>query len=166
MSKNSLDEVSRGLALTQDAAYKALNLTEDVLGAQDDIEEEIEPTVNNGTICGLDSETSQQIRDAHDELKTYVKELGSMLEETLGGFSNDIRTLISITEDIDSQLETAEILFWVLVSVSILLIGLVLAMMVGVVFAWREKSNGFTKCIQYAVVWPLFILLLVSICLK
>ena len=76
----------------------------------------------NGEICGLDSETSNQIRLAYDEFTTNVDELTDMLDGTLEGFSDDLRSLISLTQNIDDSLDTADIFFYILIAISVVII--------------------------------------------
>lgn len=164
--KNSLDEVRGGLGLVQVAAYKAIELTDNVLMEGEEIDQEMDPTrevatANGGEICGLDSETSQQIRELYDGLSQGVDDLKEMLSGSLDTFGNDLRNLVTLTENIDKQLDSADIIFYVLVVISAVLIGLILCMLAGVFFAWKGLSNCFTRCIQYAIIWPLFVLLLV-----
>mmetsp|Transcript_32560 Transcript_32560/g.60154 ORF Transcript_32560/g.60154 Transcript_32560/m.60154 type:complete len:363 (+) Transcript_32560:105-1193(+) len=163
--KNSIDEVRLGIDLVQTAALKTIALTENVLMAEDDIEQEMKPTrevvQSSGQICGLDTELSTQVRNAYDAFTTNVDSLRSMLDDSLESFGNDLRSLMVLTEKIDSGLDSADIFFYILISISIIIIGLILAMLAGAFFAWKGVSNCFTKYIQYAIIWPLFIFFLV-----
>jgi len=163
--KSSIDEVRNGLELVQNAAYKGINLTEDILKQQDNMEEDLQPSqevvANNGQICGLDSELSTQIRTVYNALITNVDELEKMIDGSLASFGDDLRSLVSLTEDIDNSLYTADIFLYILLAISIIIIVLIIAMLGGVFAAWKGISNCFTKCIQYALIWPLFVFFLV-----
>jgi hypothetical protein len=84
-----------------------------------------------------------------------------MLNGTLQGFTNDLQSLISLTQSIDDSLDSADIIFYVLVSISIILIGIIVAMLTGAFFAYKKWENFFTKCIKNALLWPAFIFFLV-----
>ncbi|KAL9178595.1 hypothetical protein ACHAXT_001933 [Thalassiosira profunda] len=164
--RDSLDEVRVGIDLVQRAAYKTIELTEEVLQAEDDLTEADASArevaeANEGSICGIDTETSEQIRKLYDTFAVNVDELTSMIEGTLADFRSDLISLVELTEDVDSSLDSADIIFYILIPVSVIIIVLVLAMLAGVVFASLGKSNCFTKCMQYAVIWPMFVFFLV-----
>ena len=142
-----------GIDLVQRAAYKTIELTEEVLQAEDDLTEADAPArevaeANDGAICGIDTETSEQIRQLYDTFAVNVDELTSMIEGTLADFRSDLISLVELTEDVDSSLDSADIIFYILIPVSVIIIVLVLAMLAGVVFASLGKSNCFTKCMQ------------------
>ena len=163
--KNSIDEVRFGLGLVQVAALKGITLTDDLLKDKDEINEELEPTQQTvdekGQICGLDTEVSTQIRSVYDEFVISVEELTNMLDGTLEDFSSDLRSLISLTESIDDSLDSADIVFYVLIAVSIVLICIIMAMIASVILVWRGYDNCFTRCIKNLAIWPLFVFFLV-----
>lgn len=140
-------------------------MTDDLLNDADEINEELEPTQQTvdekGEICGLDTEVSTQIRNVYDEFVTSVDELTNMLDGTLDDFSSDLRRLISLTQSIDDSLDSADIVFYVLIAVSIVLICIILAMIASVILVWRGYGNCFTRCIRNAFIWPLFVFFLV-----
>ena len=163
--KNSIDDVRVGIGLVQDAAVKGIDLTENLLLDKEEIVEEVDTTEevkdeNEGEICGLDSETSNQIRLAYDEFTTNVEELTDMLDGTLEGFSDDLRSLISLTQNIDDSLDTADIFFYILISISVVIICIVAAMLAAVFFAVKGWENTFTRIIKGALLWPFFIFFL------
>jgi len=165
--QSSLNSVKEGIDLTQVAAYKAIDLTNNVLKASDDVEQgieegqEVEEEAEAGQICGLDGEVAIQIQSAYSELETNVDQFKRMIEGNLQGFEKDLRSLVSLTESIDNSLDSANIVFAILIAISCVMIGLILVMLVGVVFSIYGVSNCLTCCIRNAVVWPLFTLLLV-----
>lgn len=137
----------------QDAANKAIKLTDDVLQAGEDIDDEMQPTreveeQNGNQICGLDSDFSITVQETYDNLSAGVDDLKGMLAGTLDSFGDDLRSLVSLTEDIENQLNSADIFFYILIAISVIIIGLVIAMLVGVLFAWKGISNCFTKLLQ------------------
>ncbi|KAL7531419.1 hypothetical protein ACHAXR_004030 [Thalassiosira sp. AJA248-18] len=158
--KNSLDEV-------QAAANKAIDLTENVLQAGEDVEKDLEPSREvaasneDKQICRLDSDLSSQIRNAYDALSSNVDEMKNMLDGSLEDFGHDLRSLVNLTEDVNESLDQADIFFYILIAISVIIIGIIVAMLVGAFFAWKGVFNCFTKCIQYTVIWPLFIFFLV-----
>lgn len=163
--KDSLDEVRQGIEFVQDAANKAISLTEDVLQAGDDMDSEMEPSrevsiTNDGQICGLDTEASNKIREVYDALNANVVQLQDMLSGSLEDFGHDLRMLVKLTEDINDSLDSADAFFYCLIAISVIIIVLIVAMLVGVFFASKGISNCFTKLIQYTIIWPLFVFFL------
>mmetsp|Transcript_10148 Transcript_10148/g.21980 ORF Transcript_10148/g.21980 Transcript_10148/m.21980 type:complete len:571 (+) Transcript_10148:153-1865(+) len=161
--KNSIDEVRNGIDLVQSAAYKSIKLTDDVIQSQSNLEQEMEPTeeVVADQICGLDEEKTEQLRSLYDAFVTKFDQLSAAIDGSLMDFNHDLRSLVALTEEIDSGLDAADAFFYVLIALSIIIIGLIVAMLVGVFFAWKDISNCFTKCIQYAIIWPLFVFFLI-----
>ena len=162
----SIDEVRNGIDLVQDAAYKGIRLTDDVIVQGTRLENERQPSQEatdsrGGEICGLDSEVSTQIRTMYTGLTSNIDQVTSTLDGQLGSFGNDLRSLVSLTEDINNSLDTADVFLFILVAISCIIIGLIIAMLVGVFFAWKGVSNCLTRCIQYAIIWPLFIFFLI-----
>jgi len=145
---------------------KGIELTENLLLDKEEIVEEVDTTEEvkdeseSGEICGLDSETSNQIRLAYDEFTTNVDELTDMLDGTLEGFSDDLRSLISLTQNIDDSLDTADIFFYILITISVVIICIVAAMLAAVFFAIKGWENTFTRIIKGALLWPFFIFFL------
>jgi hypothetical protein len=114
-----------------------------------------------GVVCGADSQTSAQIKEIYDQLVTQVDELKVLIEDNLANFGDDLRQLIKITEDVDSSLDSADIFFYILIAISCCIIGIILAMLVGVFFSAKGVSNCFTRCITNVILWPTFTFLLV-----
>lgn len=144
----------------QDAANKAIALTEDVLQAGDEMESDMEPSrevsiENGGQICGLDTEVSNKIREGYDALNANVDQLKDMLSGSLEDFGHDLRMLVKLTEDVNNSLDSADIFFYCLIAISVIIISLIVAMLVGVFFACKGISNCFTKLIQVSCMFPL-----------
>ena len=55
--------------------------------------------------------------------------------------SDDLQTVIDITEDIRNSLTVADVVFWILIIVSIVIISFIVIMLGSVVFAMRGVSN-------------------------
>ena len=164
--QSSLNSVKEGIDLTQEAAFKAIYLTNNVLKASDDVEQGIEEGQEvekeaGGQICGLDGEAAIQIQSAYSELETNVDQFKRMVEDDLSSFEKDLRSLVSLTESIDDSLDSANIVFVILIAISMAMIGLILAQLVGVLLSIFGISNWLTCCIRNAVIWPLFTILLV-----
>jgi len=160
--RHAIHDVHQGIDMAQEIGEKAMLLAENVTAAADDVEEQIQPQENEGEqICGLDSELTTQIRSLYNELNANVDQLKATLEENVGSISSDIQDVMNTLEDVEKYLEWSDIFFTVLIIITVVIITLIVAMLVGVVFAWQGVSNSFTKCIQYALIWPLFIFSLV-----
>lgn len=136
-------------------------MTESVFESQGEIEQPPGLETSDDRICTLDEEVSVKIIEVYEGLTYSVKELRAMLGDSLGNLNSDLNRLLILTEDIDNSLEAANIFFAILIAISAVLLALVIAMIVGVFFAWKGLSNCFTKCIQYVLIWPLFILVLI-----
>ena len=112
-------------------------------------------------VCGATAdEISTQIRAIWDGLVTGVQELRVLIDENLSTVSEDLQTVIDMTEDVKNSVSAAEVVFVVLVIVSVFIIAVICLMLGGVAFSVAGISNGFTKCITAALIWPIFTLLL------
>jgi len=163
----SINEVREGIELVQVAANKGIILADSVLKAGGDMEEGIQESPEeegvdqSEIICGLGTDVSDQIKIAYDELSVNVVQLKKMLNDSLGGLSEDLRSLISLTDNITKTLDKADGLLNTLVAISIFIYVIIVTMLVGVFFACKGVSNCVTKCIQYSIIWPLFVFMLV-----
>jgi len=163
--KNSIDSMTRGIDLVQDLAYRTINVTENVVIGEKDLQNEMDPFIeaeNAGNpVCGATAdEISTQIRAIWDGLVTGVQELRVLIDENLSTVSEDLQTVIDMTEDVKNSVSAAEVVFVVLVIVSVFIIAVICLMLGGVAFSVAGISNGFTKCITAALIWPIFTLLL------
>jgi hypothetical protein len=151
------------LQLIQKVAHDAINVTDSVILAEQQLEAEIQPQVDSGeSLCRIDNdEISSQIRQAWSSLASGVSDLKGLVEDHLLTVSDDLRKLIEITEEVESQLDVANIVFYILLIISIFIICFIALMLVGVLFAAAGISNGFTCCITNAVIWPVFTVLLI-----
>ena len=153
------------MQLIQDVAYGAINVTDNLILSENQINAELDPFTANTTnepICRVtDNELSSQIRDVWSNLVTSVSEMRTLIDDNLGMVSEDLETLIQITEDVKNQLTVADIVFWILIIVSIFIICLIAIMIGSTVLAAAGISNLCTKCITAAVIWPIFTLLLI-----
>eukprot|EP00581_Thalassiosira_minuscula_P014757 CAMPEP_0183720662 /NCGR_PEP_ID=MMETSP0737-20130205/13202_1 /TAXON_ID=385413 /ORGANISM="Thalassiosira miniscula, Strain CCMP1093" /LENGTH=593 /DNA_ID=CAMNT_0025950555 /DNA_START=49 /DNA_END=1830 /DNA_ORIENTATION=- len=160
----SLNEIQNGIDLVQEVAYKTIKLSDEVIQSRSDIEKEMDPTreivESSEEICGLTAETTQLIRTAYLEFQEHFAKLTTMLDNSLENFNDDLKDLVALTEQIEYGLNSAEIFHIILILITVVIIVLIVAMQAGAFFAWKGNSNCFTRCIQYAIIWPLFVFFL------
>jgi hypothetical protein len=135
------------LQLIQDVAYGAINVTDSVILADADLQNEMNPFIaaeNAGEpICGItNDEISNQIRDTWALLVSSVQELKGLVADNLDTVSEDIQTVIDITEDVKNKITVADVVFWILVIVSIFIVCFIATMLGAVVLAMAGISNG------------------------
>ena len=160
--KNSFDDIQDGIDMVQSVGKKTMQLTANVTKAANDVEEQSHPQdIGEEPICSLDSEVSTQIRTIYNELVANIDQLRSTLDERLLSIDGDVLYVLGLMDDIEHALYFADIFFYVLVAITVVIITLIVAMLGGAFFAWKGISNSFTKCIQYALIWPLFIFFMV-----
>lgn len=143
-----------------------MNVTNNVVVGEKNLQDEVDPFIeaeNAGNpICGTTAdELSSQIREIWDGLVTGTQELTVLIDENLATVSEDLQTVIDMTEEVKNSVSAAEAVFVVLVIVSVFIIAVICLMLGGVAFSVAGISNAFTKCITAAVIWPIFTLLLV-----
>ena len=165
LSHSSLDEVRAGIILVQDTATTAIEVTDNVFKAQEDIATgmNLEGTgVESGqSICGATTAVSDQIQIIYNDLQAQVDELTSMVQGTLASFGTDLEELIALTEEMESSLDSANIFFYILIAISVIIVSLIVVMITGVFFSAKGHSNCFTRFITNAVLWPVFIFFLI-----
>ena len=154
--RNAINEVQYGIDMVQDIGTKAMNFAENVTAAAEDVEDQFQPDDSQEPICGLDSELSTRIRSLYNELTANVDQLKATLDENVGSISKDVQNVLNALEEVENYLVWSDVFFNVLVAITVVIITLIVLMMTGVLFAWKGISNAFTKCIQYALIWPLF----------
>ena len=154
--RNAINEVQYGIDLVQDIGTKAMNFAENVTAAAEDVEDQFQPDDSQEPICGLDSELSTRIRSLYNELTANVDQLKATLDENVGSISKDVQNVLNALEEVENYLVWSDVFFNVLIAITVVIITLIVLMMAGVLFAWKGISNSLTKCIQYALIWPLF----------
>lgn len=159
--RNAINEVQYGIDLVQDIGTKAMNLAENVTAAAEDVEDQVQPDDSEEPICGLDSELSTTIRSLYNELTANIDQLKATLDENVGSISKDVQNVLNALEEVENYLVWSDVFFNVLIAITVVIITLIVLMMTGVLFAWKGISNALTKCIQYALIWPLFIFSLI-----
>jgi hypothetical protein len=100
------------LQLIQETAYKAINVTDSIIQAKDDIDVEVQPSIDleaaGQPVCRVtNEEVSSQIREAWALLVANIQNLKTLVEQNLGKFSDDLRRLIQLTEEIEDSLTSA-----------------------------------------------------------
>lgn len=94
-------------------------------------------------ICRItNDEISNQIRDIWALLVSSVQELKGLVADNLDMVSEDIQKVIDITEDVKNKITVADVVFWILVIVSIFIVCFIATMLGTVVLAMAGISNG------------------------
>ena len=161
--KESLNSVHGGLELIQQTSYKAINITETVIDDKDRLVQGFSETEEDlgGTFCHGNDQIATTINDYVDEFSSQIQELSKMVNDNLSSFSNDLREVISITEDVDDGLDNADIIFYVALSISIIVLLLIVSMLVVTYFSAKNVTNCCTRVTTNAIIWPVFIFFLV-----
>jgi hypothetical protein len=136
------------------------------MSAETDFSSEIDPLAASEAagepFCRItNSEVSTQIRETWSLLVTSIQDIKTLIADNLDTVSEDLQLVVDITEDIKNSLTAADIVFWILIVISIFIICFIVVMIGSVLLATAGISNFCTKCITAAVIWPIFILLLV-----
>ena len=161
--RESLNSVHGGLELIQQTSYKAINITETVIDDKDRLVQGFSETQEDlgGTFCNGNDQIATTINDYVDEFSSQIQELSKMVNDNLSSFSNDLREVISITEDVDDGLDNADIIFYVALSISIIVLLLIVSMLVVTYFSAKNVTNCCTRVTTNAIIWPVFIFFLV-----
>ncbi len=142
-----------------------INLTDTLLADQETLEQGLNDTrssvVHRQEICHSTDPLAAQINKFADDLTTQIKDLGSRLRDEVSRFGDDMRELIVLTQDIDEKLYQSDIFFYIMIAISIVLVFIILAMLVGSFFAAKGISNRFTKLVTNVILWPIFTFFLI-----
>lgn len=122
-------------------------MTDSVILADAQLQNDMDPLIaaeNAGEpICRItNDEISNQIRETWALLVNNVQELRGLVADNLDTVSEDLQTLIDITEDIKRQITVADVVFWILVIVSIFIVCFIATMIGAVGLAMAGISNG------------------------
>lgn len=133
--------------MIQDVAYGAINVTENVISAENQLSNEVDPLIaaeNAGEpFCRVtDDDLSNQIRETWSLLVTSVQELTDLVSDNLNLVSEDLQTVIDLTEDVKNTLTVADVVFWILIVVSIFIVSFIAVMLGAVALAIAGISNG------------------------
>jgi enamine deaminase RidA (YjgF/YER057c/UK114 family) len=152
------------LQLVQNTANLGITITDTIIAEKEEMNQIMQANqVQNSTteICGFNGALSNKIQEIFTNLSAAHEQLSSMVDETLSDMSDDLRSLIVLTENVEKSLYNADIFFYIMIVVTCFLALLIVAMLIGVWFSAKNISNCFTKCITRAIIWPLFIFFLV-----
>ncbi len=150
--------------LVQDTANNVINFTGTLLAEQTSLEHEFENSrsniVDGQEICNSTDPLASQINQIADELSTHIKDFGTRLRDEVSSFGDDMRELVALTQNVDDKLDEADIIFYVLIAISVIIVVIILAMLAGSFFAAKGVSNCFTKFVTNVILWPIFIFFL------
>lgn len=94
-----------------------------------------------------------------DESVSEIEQYSQVLRTTLSSSNQAMDTIVTVTNDIDTGVDTAQKWFIVCVWISTFFFVVVVAMLVCSAFVANDKYNCFTKTIT-AIGWPFFSILL------
>lgn len=160
----SLTSAHGGLDLVQQIAYKTINMTDNAIYEKNALLGTLKTTKEDtgGRLCdGGAGPYAQEIQNGLAEFASEVEELSSMIDDNIGAFGNDLRELVTITEDVNDKLYSAEIFFGIAVAITVMINVLILAMLGQTYFSAKGVSNCCTKFITNAILWPVFSFFLV-----
>jgi len=159
----SLDSVSRSLSLVQQTATEAINLTETLRNDKDQLLGDYNKTkIDVGSeLCNGDGTVAESIRSYVGELEAEIKSVNSIVDENVGLLMDDLRHLITITDEVDQGLDKANIFFYVTIAISIIVNLLILVMLVVTYFSAKGVENCCTKLVTFALLWPVFVFFLI-----
>lgn len=160
--QSSLGTAHGGLKLVQQTANKAINLTNNLLSDKDRLLNDLNQTKEEtgDSFCEGDGELATTIKQHMEDLQAEIGHLVSDVENTVLHFGDDLRTLVSITEDVDDSLRSVYAYFYVAVSVSVIIGVLIMAMLIVTYFSAKGVSNCCTKFTTNAILWPIFVFFL------
>lgn len=146
--KESLTSVHGGLELIQQTSYKAINITETVIDDKDRLVQGFSETEEDlgGTFCHGNDQIATTINDYVDEFSSQIQELSKMVNDNLSSFSNG--------------LDNADIIFYVALCISIILLLLIVGMLIVTYFSAKNVTNCCTRVTTNAIIWPIFIFFL------
>ncbi len=103
--KNSIDDVQDGIYMVKNVCETTLGLTANVARAADDVEEQSHPKDTGEPICGLDSESSTQIRSS----LANIDQLRSTVDEHLLNIDGDVLYVLNLMGGIENALHWPDI---------------------------------------------------------
>lgn len=162
--QNSLKDVQNSLLIVESTAVESTNLTLSVLNAKHDLLSALNETMSDtgAGLCQGPSQVSNEIREAGKLLISNINEISLAVDESLKSFSTDLMTVANTARGVSNDLETASGFFYALILISIVIDVLICIMLAVTVFSAKDISNCFTKCVTCSLIWPIFVLLLVS----
>ncbi|KAL7551453.1 hypothetical protein ACHAWF_014640 [Thalassiosira exigua] len=160
--KESLGSANKGLEMIRSEAFTAIQAIDDVNNDKNTLLRDFNNTraQTGEAMCEGDGIYARQIKKYVNDFSAEVKELSSMVDENVELFKSDLEEVISMTQEADQGLSHANALFYTALTVSIVIIVVIVAMLVVSFFSAKGVSNGFTKIVTHAIIWPLFVIFL------
>jgi len=158
-----LDNTSRGLQLIHDTAYQAKTVLENVKLNTDQLILDYNHTKTRigGEFCKGDQDYAKKIREQTDIVEEKMLAYKGPVDENVDQAVYDLDHIILVANEVDNQIDTADIVFGITIAISIVIGLLIFAMLIVTFFSWKEVSNQCTQLTTYAMLWPVFNFLLI-----
>lgn len=163
MFRQSLESAHGGLDLVQQTAYQAIKLTEDVKNDKNELLTDFNKTktATAGHFCNGDGTHAQAIREHFDTLLTEIHDLNDMVDANVDNFQHDLTKVITMAQDVDESLYSADVFFYVALVITVVVQVLIVSMLVVMIFSARGVTNCCTRFATHAILWPVFVFMLV-----
>ena len=156
--QHSLVAAQVSLYNVESTATEAIDLTNSLLDAKEQLFSGVKVTIaeTGSAIC---QET--EIGEEGQQLVSSIQEMSSAVDESLKSFGNDAMMVANTAKGINKDLETAKGFLYALIAISVIIVALICIMLAVTIFSARGISNCFTKCVTCALIWPVFVFLLI-----
>jgi hypothetical protein len=160
---NSLGDIQNSLHIVESTALESVNLTMSVIESKHKLLSGLNETISEtgSGFCQGSGQLATEIREEGQQLVSDIKEMSSAVDASLKSFSTDLMTVANMAKGINNDLQTASGFFYALVAISIVIFVLICIMLAVTVLSAKDISNCFTKCVTCALIWPVFVFLLV-----
>lgn len=160
--QGSLVSVNDGLELVQKTAARAADVTNGFLEDKNSLGDVFQQTQQDTRqdVCAGDSLVAAKIRSEVSDFSSELSKLGSTIDDTFGSVADDLQTVVNLLDGAEGQLSSADIFLYIAIAVISLLLVIILAMLVVTYFSARDISNGCTKLVTNAILWPVFVFFL------
>lgn len=165
---NAFAEVRLGTSNLRGKMQAALNISNSILTDQKELVKTLDaiqlkmPEVS--TECSSIPRLGDIIQPIIDQVKGSTAEIekySDLLESSLVSANDSMDRIVSVTEEVDSSVDTTQKYFVACVWTSTLFFIVILTMLLGSLLVTFEKSGWLTKLTTSVWLWPLFAILLI-----
>jgi len=162
--ERSLDTVSSSLDLAQSTADHVIVFTENLKVDKNQLLNGFRDTKNqvgSEFLCNGAGPIAKNIQSRVKEIDAEITAVNSEVDRRVDMFVADLQQAQILLDDIDNQLQAANIIFYVTIAISAIVNVLILTMLIMTFFSAKGIETCCTKFLTYGLLWPLFIFFLV-----
>lgn len=135
----------------------AITISNNVVADKNRLSDVFQQTQNvtGGDVCAGSSPLATQIQSQIGAFSSVLAQLSATVDDTVGSFGDDLQRVADLVDRAEDGLSSS-VWLYVALAVIALLDVIILAMLLVTCFSACGVSNGCTKVVTHAILWPVF----------